>query len=200
MRNQHYRVGKESTRVLNGLMARVQKYNVAAAAVGFLGKTAILRRGAGAGALLALEVDIHFNQDGVHQLHHRWPNEEGTPPLILAFSLRGCVESSKVICAEDLIVFAPDSSDDERVFLSFASGDADVTARGFVYAVEEGQDGTRIAWLVFVLQTGGANYSRTFFGQPETIATLAQAISAALNSSAQEIVLPRNEEVNRHEM
>lgn len=175
-----HKIGAGAIDVLNRLMPQVQKGNQAAAAVTLLGNTPVLRRGRGAGKLIRLDVELWVRQDTAQSLSFRWPNREGTQPLLLSFSLRGCVDSSKAMKSENLVIFAPGCEEAEQVQTLFVTGDMDVQAHGYVYAVEEGADGSQIAWLVFVNQTEAGNHTFTRFGSPEAFAPLAELISRGM--------------------
>ena len=175
-----HKIGAGAIDVLNRLMPQVQKGNQAAAAVTLLGNTPVLRRGRGAGKLIRLDVELWVRQDTAQSLSFRWPNREGTQPLLLSFSLRGCVDSSKAMKSENLVIFAPDCEDAEQVPVLFATGDVNTQAYGYVYAVEEGADGSRIAWLVFVDQTEEGNRTFVRFGSPEAFASLTELVSRGM--------------------
>lgn len=175
-----YKIGEGAIGALNRLLPRVQKGNQAAAAVTLLGNIPVLRRGSGAGKLIWQDVELWIQQDTARSLSFRWPNKERTQPLLLAFSLRGCVDGSKAMKSEDLVIFAPGCEDSEQVQTLFVSGDVDTQAHGYVYAVEEGADGSQIAWLVFVDQTEAGNHTITRFGSPEGFASLAELVSRGM--------------------
>ena len=180
MKFNSHKIGAGAIDALNRLMPRVQKGNQAAAAVTFAGNTPVLRRGRGAGKLIRLDVELWVRQDTARLLSFRWPNEEGTQPLPLAFSLRGCLDSSKAMKSENLVIFAPGCEDAEQVQTLFVTGDMDVQAHGYVYAVEEGADGAQIAWLVFVNQTEEGNHTLTRVGSPEALASLTELVSRGM--------------------
>lgn len=180
MNYKSYKLGAGAIDALNRLLPRVQNQNSAAAAVMLLGKTPVLSRGHGAGKLIRLDVELWVRQDTARLLSFRWPNEEGTQPLPLAFSLRGCLDSSKAMKSENLVIFAPSCEDAEQVQTLFVTGDMDVQAHGYVYAVEEGADGAQIAWLVFVNQTEEGNHTLTRFGSPEALASLTELVSRGM--------------------
>ena len=180
MKFNSYKIGTGAIDALNRLLPRVQNQNSAAAAVMLLGKTPVLSRGHGAGKLIRLDVELWVRQDTARLLSFRWPNEEGTQPLPLAFSLRGCLDSSKAMKSENLVIFAPGCEDAEQVQTLFVTGDMDTQAHGYVYAVEEGADGSQIAWIVFVNQAEAGNHTFTRFGSPEAFAPLAELISRGM--------------------
>lgn len=180
MNYKSYKIGVGAIDALNRLLPRVQNQNSAAAAVMLLGKTPVLSRGHGAGKLIRLDVELWVRQDTARLLSFRWPNEEGTQPLPLAFSLRGCLDSSKAMKSENLVIFAPGCEDAEQVQTLFITGDMDVQAHGYVYAVEEGADGAQIAWLVFVDQTEEGNRTFVRFGSPEAFASLTDLVSRGM--------------------
>ena len=180
MNYKSYKLGAGAIDALNRLMPQVQKGNQAAAAVTLLGNTPVLRRGRGAGKLIRLDVELWVRQDTAQSLSFRWPNREGTQPLLLSFSLRGCVDSSKAMKSENLVIFAPDCEDAEQVPVLFATGDVNTQAYGYVYAVEEGADDSQIAWLVFVNQTEAGNRTFVRFGSPEAFAALTELVSRGM--------------------
>ena len=177
MKFNSHKIGTGAIDALNRLLPRVQNQNSAAAAVMLLGKTPVLSRGHGAGKLIRLDVELWVRQDTAQSLSFRWPNREGTQPLLLSFSLRGCVDSSKAMKSENLVIFAPNCEDAEQVPVLFATGDVNTQAYGYVYAVEEGADDSQIAWLVFVNQTEAGNHTLTRFGSPEALASLTELVS-----------------------
>lgn len=180
MKFNSHKIGAGAIDVLNRLMPQVQKGNQAAAAVMLLGKTPVLSRGHGAGKLIRLDVELWVRQDTAQSLSFRWPNREGTQPLLLSFSLRGCVDSSKAMKSENLVIFAPNCEDAEQVPVLFATGDVNTQAYGYVYAVEEGADDSQVAWLVFVNQTEAGNHTLTRFGSPEALASLTELVSRGM--------------------
>lgn len=180
MNYKSYKLGAGAIDALNRLMPRVQKGNQAAAAVTFAGNTPVLRRGRGAGKLIRLDVELWIRQNTARSLSFHWPNEDETQPLLLAFSLRECVDGLNAVKSEDLVIFAPDCEDSEQVQTLFITGDRDVQAHGYVYAVEEGLDGSRIAWFVFVNQTEAGNHTLTRFGSPEALASLTELVSRGM--------------------
>lgn len=180
MNYKSYKLGAGAIDALNRLMPRVQKGNQAAAAVTFAGNTPVLRRGRGAGKLIRLDVELWIRQNTARSLSFHWPNEDETQPLLLAFSLRECVDGLNAVKSEDLVIFAPDCEDPEQVQTLFITGDMDVQAHGYVYAVEEGADGAQIAWLVFVDQTEEGNRTFVRFGSPEAFASLTDLVSRGM--------------------
>lgn len=180
MKFNSHKIGTGAIDALNRLLPRVQNQNSAAAAVMLLGKTPVLSRGHGAGKLIRLDVELWVRQDTAQSLSFRWPNREGTQPLLLSFSLRGCVDSSKAMKSENLVIFAPNCEDAEQVPVLFATGDVNTQAYGYVYAVEEGADDSQIAWLVFVNQTEAGNHTLTRFGSPEALASLTELVSRGM--------------------
>ena len=180
MNYKSYKLGAGAIDALNRLMPRVQKGNQAAAAVTFAGNTPVLRRGRGAGKLIRLDVELWIRQNTARSLSFHWPNEDETQPLLLAFSLRECVDGLNAVKSEDLVIFAPDCEDQEQVQTLFITGDMDVQAHGYVYAVEEGADGAQIAWLVFVDQTEEGNRTFVRFGSPEAFASLTDLVSRGM--------------------
>lgn len=180
MNYKSYKLGAGAIDALNRLMPRVQKGNQAAAAVTFAGNTPVLRRGRGAGKLIRLDVELWIRQNTARSLSFHWPNEDETQPLLLAFSLRECVDGLNAVKSEDLVIFAPDCEDAEQVPVLFATGDVNTQAYGYVYAVEEGADDSQIAWLVFVNQTEAGNHTLTRFGSPEALASLTELVSRGM--------------------
>lgn len=196
-----YSLSQGSLKTIERLIPRLEKQNPSIAAVALHRKMPVLRRGPGAGKLVELQVDLQFEQCGQKRLTHCWPNNAGTLPPVIVFSLSAFLKPEKALRPERVICFstADEKPDADQPPLAFVSGDADVPAHGYIYAVEEGPDGTQIAWFVFIFQEDGVNRTSTWFGHPDTLRVIARTVANSLSFSAGDSVGPHQEQRIRRE-